>query len=280
MSDLRKVKAAVLDLYNGIENQGMRCILEILDNSNLRFQDTIIEYDVFEVRSKNEVPSLDYDIYISSGGPGSPFDGEGQPWEDAYFTWMDAVWNHNIIESRKKYVLSICHSFQLMCRHFDLAEVRPRKSGSFGILPVYLTDEGTSEPLFEGLSNPFYAADFREWQVLQPKLNSIKSLGAKILAIEKKRPHVALERAVMAMSVSDEIIGTQFHPEADPQGMLFHFSKEEQKAKIIDKHGAEKFDIILERLKDPQYLLPTYEAFIPNFLQSSIRKLNPALETV
>ncbi|MCH8495896.1 MAG: hypothetical protein LAT57_09760 [Balneolales bacterium] len=269
------VTVAVLDLYNGVENQGMRCIKEILEFTNKRFDGVEVRYDVFDVRAKNEIPDLSFDIYISSGGPGSPFDGVGQPWETQYFNWMDEIWNHNIVSDSKKYVLSICHSFQLMNRHFDIAEVVKRKSDSFGILPVHLTDAGKRDPLFSQLSDRFFAADFREWQVLQPKMKSIQSLGASILALEKIRPHIPLERAVMAMRISDEIVGTQFHPEADPEGMLYHFSKEEQRKTIIKRHSTEKFQQIMDRLKGPNYLLPTYNTFIPGFLQLAIKNLRP-----
>jgi hypothetical protein len=48
----------------------MRCIREILnqygDNNNLD-----LDWDEFEVRLQKQVRSS-YDIYISSGGPGSP----------------------------------------------------------------------------------------------------------------------------------------------------------------------------------------------------------------
>jgi homoserine O-succinyltransferase/O-acetyltransferase len=270
MPDSNSVKVAVLDLYNGVENQGMRCIKDILKNSSHRFYDTGIHFDVFDVRAKDEVPGLDYDIYISSGGPGSPFDGLNMLWEKKYFEWMDNLWNYNQSVGTKKHLLSICHSFQLMCRHFDLAEVEMRKSDSFGIMPVHLTEDGKKESLFTGLDDPFYAADFREWQVLQPNTKSIRGLGAKILAIEKNRPHVPLERAIMAMRISDEIIGTQFHPEADPEGMLYHFTKEEQRLKIVDKHGVNKFNLIVERLKDDRFLVPTYNTFIPSFLKTAI----------
>ena len=40
-------------------------------------------------------------------------------------------------------------------------------------------------------------------------------MGAKILCIEKERPHVPYERAVMGIRFNEYMIGTQFHPEAD-----------------------------------------------------------------
>lgn len=266
------LKVAVLDLNNGVENQGIRCIKGILEEYNTRHSDMNVHYQLFDVRQFNEVPDLSFDVFISSGGPGSPFDGVGTLWESRYFNWLDQLWEHNQIHEEKKHALMICHSFQLMCRHFDLAEVVRRKSDSFGIMPVHLTEIGKQDKLFSQLTDPFYAADFREWQVLQPKTNTIRALGATILAIEKDRPHVPLERALMALRISDEIIGTQFHPEADPTGMTFHFSKNETRDKIIHRHGEQKFDQLMDRLQDPEYLVKTYNTFIPAFLDIAVSR--------
>lgn len=275
MSDKRRrtVRVAILDLYKGEPNQGMRCIRQHVKEAGVRHPDIRFDVTEFDVRGADEVPGLDFDLYISSGGPGSPYDGAGQLWEERYFAWLDAVWTHNRFESPKKYVLSICHSFQLMCIHFDLADVVPRKSGSFGVLPVHLTEEGYADPLLSKLPDPFYGADFREWQVVQPKHESIQSLGASLLAIEKDRPHVPLERAVMAMRVSPEIVGTQFHPEADPEGMHAHFSKPEMREKTVTKHGQEKYDEILFRMSDPDSLSRTYATFIPEFIRQALAGL-------
>jgi GMP synthase-like glutamine amidotransferase len=264
------LKVAVLDLNNGVENQGIRCIKGLLEEYDESNEHIKVVYDLFDVRQYNQVPDLSYDVFISSGGPGSPFEGVGTDWEAMYFNWLDQLWEYNQMHDLKKYALMICHSFQLMCRHFDLAEVVKRKSDSFGIMPVHLTEVGKNDVLFSKMQDPFYAADFREWQVLQPKTNNIKALGATILAIEKERPHVPLERALMALRVSEEIVGTQFHPEADPAGMSYHFSREETKDKIIRRHGSQKFDEFMSRLLDPEYLLKTYSTFIPAFLDHAI----------
>ena len=75
-------KVAVLDLYNDAPNQGMRNIKEIITNKNNTLG-VALEFDIFNVRAKEEVPHIeDYDIFISSGGPGSPFEGEGKAWEE------------------------------------------------------------------------------------------------------------------------------------------------------------------------------------------------------
>src|SRR6266487_480967 len=186
-SDKRSVKIAILDMYEGYESQGMRCIREILkqfgENNNLD-----LSWDEFDVRLKNEVPDLSYHIFISTGGPGSPLDSEGNDWEAAYFNWLNKVenWNSNGAQLQKKYIFFICHSFQLVCRYWKLANVCKRKSTAFGVFPIHLLEEGKNEPVFEGMTDPFYAVDSRDWQVIEPRMNVLYK-GARILCIEKER---------------------------------------------------------------------------------------------
>src|SRR5690606_536155 len=106
---------------------------------------------VFDVRVKDEVPKVeDYDIFVSSGGPGSPHIA-GESWEPLFFGLLDDILNYNLSHYKKKHVFLICHSFQLACLHWDLARVTKRRSTSFGVLPISKTKSGENEPLFEGL---------------------------------------------------------------------------------------------------------------------------------
>ena len=264
-----KLKLAILDFYDGEPNQGMRSIKEIVSAFGESF-----DWKVFDVRGKCEIPDFSYDIFICSGGPGSPLDGDGN-WNVLFYTWMDDIWKYNQEPNeRKKYVLFICHSFQMACDHFDIARVLPRRSRSFGTTHIHKTHEGMHEPFFEALDDPFTVADFRFWQVVQPDRKAFERMGAEILALEKIRPHVPLERAIMAVRFSKEIFGTQFHPEADPVGMLIHFNQPEKKAEIIQQHGQEKFDRMIQDLKDPRKLPATYDKIIPRFLMDAIENLN------
>lgn len=271
---VRPLRVAILDLYDNEPNQGMRAMRELLAAADGRFYDTPVAFDVFETRYKADAPGLDYDVYLSSGGPGSPFDGEGTAWERRYFDWLDAVWNHNARGGTdRKHVLFICHSFQMMNRFFGTAEVTRRRSESFGIYEVNPTDEGLRDPLFAGLDDPFYAADFRKWQVVQPDAARLAELGATVLCLEKERPHVPLERAVMGLRISPELVGVQFHPEADPPGMMVHFQQPHRRALIVEEHGQEKYDQMIARMQDADFLTRTYDAVIPNFLRSAIEDL-------
>ena len=69
MSEKRTIKVAILDLYEGVENQGMRCIRELL-NQFSESSDIELVWDEFEVRISHNLPGLEYDIFISSGGSG------------------------------------------------------------------------------------------------------------------------------------------------------------------------------------------------------------------
>ncbi len=248
----------------------MRCIREILDEF-ARKHDIELHIKEFDVRAKNELPNLeDFDTFISSGGPGSPFDGEGKAWEHHYFGLLDALWAHNLVSNDKKYLFLICHSFQMACRHFNIGAVIRRKSQAFGIFPIHLTAEGIIEPIFEGLTNPFYGVDSRDWQVVQPDYEQLDKLGAQVIAIEKERPHVPLERCIMAARFSPEIIGTQFHPEADAEGMRKYLLTEEKKELVIKNHGLEKYEQMLEDVHDPLKLPFTQRHIIPAFLERSI----------
>jgi GMP synthase-like glutamine amidotransferase len=265
------IRVAILDLYEGQPNQGMRCIRELLADFGID-HDLQLEVDKYEVRQKLQVPDLSYDIYISSGGPGSPLESVHSAWEQAYFAWLHGLEDFNgraAIKSRKQ-VLFICHSFQLICRHYGIAEVTSRRSTAFGVFPVHLLEGAEEEPVFAGLPDPFYAVDSRSYQVIQPNHERIAGMGGRILAIEKERPHVPLERAIMAVRFNDSMFGTQFHPEADPIGMSMYLRRDDRRETVIAEHGEEKWKSMIDQLEDPDKIRWTYSHVIPNFLRDAL----------
>jgi GMP synthase-like glutamine amidotransferase len=271
-------RIAVLDLYDGHPNQGMRCIHEILSNwsKEMSVKATV---DYFEVRKELSLPDLTYDIYISSGGPGSPLESRYEDWDIAWCHWLDEIvrWNNNPDNDRKKFVFFICHSFQLACRYFNAGVVCKRRSTSFGVFPVHQLQERAPEKVFEGLQDPFYAVDSRDYQVIQPLKSNIEEMGGSVLCIEKSRPHVPYERAVMGIRFNDYMVGTQFHPEADAAGMKMYLSTEEKKQTIIENHGEEKLLDMLIHLSDPDKIVLTQAKVLPNFLTQSLLMLDPVM---
>jgi homoserine O-succinyltransferase len=268
------IKVAILDLYEGFANQGMRCIRDILQQfsstKNLRLQ-----VDEFDVRLNLAVPDLSYDIYISSGGPGSPLESEGLAWDTLYFQWLTQLedWNNNPENFPKKKAFFICHSFQLACRHYKLANVCARKSTSFGVFPMHMLSSAVEEPVFKDLRDPFYAVDSRDYQVIEPNHKRLRQMGASILCIEKERPHVVLERALMAIRFNEHFIGTQFHPEADASGMSMHLQTPDRKNTVIHNHGEAKWKSMIDQLNDPGKIVYTHDHVLPNFLEQAVNEL-------
>jgi len=276
--DKQKIKITTIDLYDNERNEGMRCIREIIADVQNKFKDVRLTYNVYETRYKGDVPNLDYDIYISSGGPGSPFNGEGTQWEKNYFNLIDAIYNFNKnYNDKKKYIFFICHSFQMMARFFEFGEVSKRDWKSLGVMPFTKTKEGENDPILKELSNPFYAADIRQYQVTNPNKKNIEELGAKILSFEIVDDIPGKNSAIAVVRISSEIAGTQFHPEADPESMLYHFNKPEEKKQIIGTYGKQKYHRMIEILQEPNAIKLTRNTIIPNFLNQAIDKLSKDL---
>lgn len=268
------IKVAILDMYAGTPNQGMRCILDIVKEYPFP-----LIWEIFDVRGNNQLPDTSHDIYISTGGPGNPLEGDGR-WDKNYFSLIDELWQLNREGSTsKKYAFFICHSFQMVCGHFQLGKLTKRKSTSFGVLPVHKTAKGRLDPLLQGLADPFHVVDSRDWQVVQPNLKVFEQHGAAILSLEKIRDHLKYERAIMAVRFSEEFVGTQFHPEADPEGMSLYLQDPLRKQQIYATYGEQKYIDMVMHLQDPEKIKLTHQQILPAFLDSAIQALQ-GVETV
>lgn len=258
-------RVALLDLYKGVPNQGMNAIRGILTAQGLT-------WDEFDVRANFELPDTSYDLYISSGGPGEPWDFEGG-WDKPYFKLIQDLWDMNKSGNHPpKYVFFICHSYQLACMHFRLGTVCKRSSTAFGIMSVHITEEGEQEPLLDGIPEPFHAVDSRDYQVIQPDMARFAELDAQILLMEKIRHHVHHERAVMGIRFSNEMMGTQFHPEADPEGMKHHFALPHMKEKIVRDHGMHKYINLMAQLNHPENVLIHAKPILERFIAEATSK--------
>ena len=261
------IRAALLDLYNGMaENRGIPALTRLIREAGERHEG--VELHRYDVRAKGDVPSLDYDLFISSGGPGSPYDGAQKQWEADYFRWLDRLWNYNQRSGTDLPALFICHSFQLFVRFFGVADVTERAAESFGVFPVYPTAAGRCDPLFERLPHPFYAADFRHWQAVGVDDERLRELDASALAYERERPD-GQERALMALRMGD-LAAVQFHPEAEPDGMFAHFRKPERRRQVVEKVGKRRYQQILHRLNDPDFIQATHRSVVPKWLDRAM----------
>lgn len=260
------VRMAILDMNNNVENMGIASIQRIAD----RF--AVIDYEVFDVRHKREIPGLDFDIYISSGGPGDPLDGDGV-WDKEYFALMDQLWEHNRQHAEKKFAFFVCHSFQMICHHLGIGTVSLRRKESFGILPVDKTDEGQTDPLLMHLNSPFYGADFRRYEVIYPNADRLKELDAAVTALENPDLDIDENRALMAVRFSNEWFGTQFHPEAHPDGMVHYLRRPEKKEMILSQFGLNTYEEMMHNALHPERLAHTRDLILPGFLKDAMDRL-------
>ncbi|WCT12794.1 type 1 glutamine amidotransferase [Mucilaginibacter jinjuensis] len=265
MPATRQIKIAILDLYNGIANQAINSFEQILEKYRTKHK-LNLNWQIFKVREANELPDLNFDAYLSSGGPGNPFSG-AEEWDKNYFKLIDGIEAYNNSNQKpKKHVLFICHSFQLLCRRYKLGEVLLRNIPSFGIVPVELLED---DDLLKNLSNPFYAVDSRSWQVVNPDMKVFEKIGAKILAIERERSD-HLPRALMAIRLNDYFVATQFHPEMSPEIMGKRLLMDDNKQQVIDEFGEEGYQQMLEELNDADKLWLTFNTIMSNFLDRAI----------
>ncbi len=276
---MKDIRIALLDMNNNHVNQGFRNIKEISESFQQNSEENVV-IKTFDVRFKNEMPEIsDFDIFISSGGPGNPHR-EGYAWEDRYADFLTSVLEHNKYHEDKKYLFLICHSFQLASIHWNLGNICKRKSYSFGVMPVHKTDEGKEEFLFKNLQDPFYAVDSRAYQFIEPDHDRFEELGMTIMAIEKFRPHINLERAVMAVRFSEEIFGTQFHPEANPESLIENLKDEKNKEAMIENFGMEKYLETIDRIDDEDKIILTRHQILPRFLQFAKKNILKEAETL
>ena len=82
----------------------------------------------------------------------------------------------------------------------------------------------------------------------------------------------------MAIRFDESFIGTQFHPEADSEGMYNHLMQEARKKAVIEKHGEKKYYQMLQYLNEPDKIKLTYKTIIPGFLRTALQsKMNLVL---
>ena len=252
---------AIIDMYDGNTNVGMECI-ELLLAHWSQDRNINIQHQIFRLRDSCEIPNHSFDAYISTGGPGSPLDSKGEQWDNLYIEWLDQMW------AMKKPVFLICHSFQIACRHFNVGKISLRKSRQIGILPVHPI---ASNDLFEGLEDPFYTLESRLYQITEPNDDLINSMGATITCLEKIRPEVPLERAIMGIQFNEYMAGVQFHPEGEYQILLNYFNEEKNKSKMVEEFGIEKWERMMLHLKDAEKINATFHTIIPNFLDKAFK---------
>jgi GMP synthase-like glutamine amidotransferase len=275
--DRRAVRVCIVDMNDGHVNQAMRCLRSIV----AQFFDRVVAHNpglachVSEVspRDTNAPVPRDADLYLSSGGPGSPFEGDGEPWVDDYYRFADDVVEAAIgAGERQKALFGVCYSYEMLVRKFAVAKVAPRTERKFGVMPIYTTQDGQRHPLLSAFGDRLFAFEHRNWEAVDLDAAKLRALGGKVLA-QESRDGVSKGRAILGFEVAPGIEAVQFHPEADRAGVINWVARPEQAAAFKETYGEVTYQAMLRTLDDPRRLARTYALVIPGWMTRKFNQL-------
>jgi homoserine O-succinyltransferase len=266
----------IVDMNDGHENQAIRCFrllcTEFHKHARKTNPDLELELVHVSVRDKNEMPPRDCDLYVSSGGPGSPYDGDGKRWVKGYYEFLDDIVDDNQRRGPSaRAVFGVCYSFEMIVRHFEVATMAPRATRKFGVMPIYTTRAGRAHPLLSIFGDRLFAFEHRNWEAIDLDERRLSQLGGKLLARESREGQDDKGVAILGLDVIDGIETVQFHPEADRSGVVAWVRRPDQAAAFREAYGDETYERMLKTLDDPTRIARTFSMLIPGWM---VRKFN------
>ena len=123
------------------------------------------------------------------------------------------------------------------------------------------------------LNNPFYGADFRRYEVIFPDEKRLSELNSKVTALENPDLDIDDNRALMAVRFSNEWFGTQFHPEAHPDGMVHYLHRPEKKEMIVNQFGMNTYEEMMHNALHPDRLAHTRDLILPCFIKDAVDRI-------
>jgi GMP synthase-like glutamine amidotransferase len=273
----RPLSVCIVDMNNGHVNQAMRCLRGIVAQffERVRAANPGLPCILTEVspRDTNAPVPRGCDLYLSSGGPGSPYDGDGAPWSLDYVRFLDGIVDASVRGGPDQRALfGVCYSFEMIVRHFELAEVAPRAERKFGVMPVYMTPAGQKHPLLGAFGDRLFAFEHRNWEAVDLDRAKLAALGGELLALES-RDGVSKGRAILGLDVAPGVEAVQFHPEADRAGVVNWVSRPEQASAFKATYGEVTYQAMLRTLDDPRRLARTYALVIPGWMTRMYNRL-------
>ncbi len=267
----RDLSVCLVDMNAGHVNQAMRCFRGIVTAffDRVRRHNPGLPCRLIEVspRDTNAPIPRDCDIYVGSGGPGSPFDGDDQPWFADFRRFLDWM----LVEARRtdedqRSLFGVCYTYELLVRMTGVAEVTMRDSRKFGVMPAYTTSYGRKHPLFAPFKDRLFAFEHRHWEAINLDKDRLADLGGGLLA-QESRDGYSKGQGLLGFDLGPGIEAVQFHPEADRAGVISWVARPEQAAAFRATYGEETYQAMLRTLDDPKRLAMTYALVIPGFLQ-------------
>jgi hypothetical protein len=281
--DDRVVDVVVLDMNHGAPNLGhdslvhavmdAACdLIPALEGTGLRVR--VVSYDVRRGGGVPEGPDGRFALYLGTGGPGhldpQRNDGitpwaqgiaEDPSWEPRLFALFDAVLAHP-----EAALLSVCHSFGVMCRWAGTAEAvlrGPDKGGkSAGILDNLLTPEAHDHPWFRRFAAEL--RDGRRFRVVDHRLfDLIPAAGtARVsgipLSVETRGPGgpagdalTMMEFAREAGGILPRVFGVNHHPEiVDLSRQLMILGQKRERGEVTEAWYEDRARALTEAYPD------------------------------
>ena len=273
------LRLCLIDMNNGVANQAIRCFHRIIHHFKGRVQTANpgldITFQQVQPRNLGELPNSDADLILSSGGPGSPYDGFEDPWSKGYRTCLDSVVDRTLRgEPGSPAVLAVCHSFQLAVMHFQVARMAERPEGrKFGVMPIYLTKDGQETPLFAPFGDRLFAWEHRFWEAIELDEARLRNLGGRVLARESREGRTDKGPALLALDFAPGVLGTQFHPEADRAGVESWVLDPGHAEEFKAAYGDALYDRMVLTLKDPLRVDRTFAMVVPGWLHGQFNRL-------
>ena len=230
-AEARFIDVALLDMHHGWPNVGHDSLVHAILEAAADSREALVANGVkvraisYDVRRRLRIPDAQrFALYVGTGGPGhldpryndglSEFSQgirESPAWEAPLFKLFDAI-----LERPDAALVSICHSFGLMCRWSGIAKPMLRAQKSSGVPVNALTESASHHPWFSRFAERL--PDRRHFRVVDNRLFDLvveNTRGVDCLAFddEDSTALTMVEIAREAESDMPRILGMNHHPE-------------------------------------------------------------------
>jgi GMP synthase-like glutamine amidotransferase len=223
-------------------------------------------------RARREPIPVDCDLYVASGGPGSPLEGDGHRWGLEFRTLVERLLERRgAAAGRPQRLFAICFSFELLVHQLALGALQPAQPRVAGVWPVTHTPFGRGHPLLGALPTPFSVLEVREWMVSEVA-GSLGEHPVRVLA-SAAGPTASTRAVLEALSIGESIEAVQFHPEADPREVAQWLASKECARSIVDEHGAARYAEMIRAASATDGLPRTHSCVVPEWLVRSFNAI-------